>query len=225
MAGMPKWTEILSYWSENNHMIPDFVYFELEKPTCWGCNHDFYGRYDYKRGDKSLKSMAKLWERSPLERAHITPRSLAGSGDASVVPLCKWCHLHAPDVDDPRFFWAWASVQEYEIRREREVLSCMAAFGLNNPESILDGSKFNFGDNKLKEFMHTHAVHHFDGYFGASLSRSTIAAIMVMYLETITGKKYLPEVESYLPRHKERRQSLSACRLSRLLNQDRSTIA
>lgn len=222
MSPIPKWIEILTYWIENDHLIPDFVYVDWEKPSCWGCNQTFHVNNNQKRGEKSLKSLAKLWEKSPLERAHITPRSLTGEDVSRIVPLCKWCHIKSPDVDDPRFFWAWASVQNYEIARDKEVMSCLTVFGLNKSQDLNDCMKLEVGDENMKAFLDDHGGQHFDRFFGAFVSRSTIAACMVMYLETLTGKRYAPDVKAYLLRQPAKKRSQSECNLLKIGNLEKA---
>lgn len=44
----------------------------------------------------------------PLERAHLVPRSLGGSDDASnLVLLCRSCHRKAPNTDDAAYMLEW----------------------------------------------------------------------------------------------------------------------
>jgi len=85
---------------------------DLDDPCCFACG--WFSEHWTKATPKAS------WERSRLERAHITPRSLGGSDDASnIILLCNPCHRDSPDWQDPSAMARW--IAERPDRSSKEV--------------------------------------------------------------------------------------------------------
>ncbi len=87
---------IVKYWREQG--APIGVGWDEAADHCWRCGKLLiWGTRDGHVEDDAWR-----------HRAHIVPRCLGGSDDASnVIILCRQCHVLAPDVADPGFMWEW----------------------------------------------------------------------------------------------------------------------
>ena len=87
---------MVSYWSARIDESDLGCSWADAHSSCWRCGVP---------GSSKGRSYGRT---PPLERCHIVPRMLGGSGDASnLVLLCRTCHNEAPDVDDTEFMWQW----------------------------------------------------------------------------------------------------------------------
>jgi len=87
---------IVKYWREQGAQIR--VRWDEAADHCWRCGKRLIW------GTREGHTEDDAWR----HRAHIVPRCLGGSDDASnVIILCRQCHVLAPDVADPGFMWEW----------------------------------------------------------------------------------------------------------------------
>lgn len=109
---LPSKTEIVVYWRDCLHLKG--IWIDWGEPSCWACGWGWSGRYDCKHADASWEQMLRGWERAPLQRCHILPRSLGGSDDASnLLLMCRECHDLAPNTSNTAFFFSWAARQNW----------------------------------------------------------------------------------------------------------------
>ena len=100
---------------------------DLADPCCFVCG--WYSEHWVKVTPKAS------WERATLERAHIVPRSLGGSDDASnVILLCSPCHRDSPDWHDPSAMARWIAGRPDRASKEVEEFSDWAKAALEVPE-------------------------------------------------------------------------------------------
>lgn len=86
---------------------------DLAAPSCFACG--WHSEHWAKATPKSS------WERARLERAHIVPRSLGGSDDASnIILLCNPCHRDSPDWHDPQEMARWIAGRPDRASKEVE---------------------------------------------------------------------------------------------------------
>jgi hypothetical protein len=85
--------EIVEYWETRVSETKLSVDFNKAKVRCWRCGY-----------------------KSKLQKCHIIPDSLGGKDTPSnLVLLCRRCHIEAPNIDDPEFFWDWLKAQAVPI--------------------------------------------------------------------------------------------------------------
>lgn len=136
------------------------------EPRCWCCGRavcDFdeideeIFKKDESLKDKDDKYLKELWSNkritSILQRAHIIPNALKGSGNPeNLFLICPTCHLESPDVSDPKFFLRYIYDERlYGLeRKSKELLDYTKKIGLYIWES--DESA------KLLDFVGTHSA-------------------------------------------------------------------
>jgi hypothetical protein len=87
---------IIRYWRAQG--APIGVGWDKAADHCWRCGKRLIW------GTREGHTEDDAWR----HRAHIVPRCLGGSDDASnIIILCRQCHVLAPDVADPGFMWEW----------------------------------------------------------------------------------------------------------------------
>lgn len=100
---------------------------DIGAPCCFACD------WHSERWNKATPRAS--WERATLERAHIVPRSLDGSDDASnVILLCSPCHRDSPDWHDPSAMARWIAERPDRASKEVEELGDWARAALEVPE-------------------------------------------------------------------------------------------
>ena len=105
---------------EKDNSIP--VVEDWGEPMCWCCGNPVVSNYDaldeqIYQADETLKEkddafLRKLWNhkdvKSFLQRCHIVPYSLKGSGTGdNLFLMCPSCHFEAPDCDNPIHFFKY----------------------------------------------------------------------------------------------------------------------
>jgi len=107
---LPSKAEIFRYWKDRFPEIGIFV--DWGEPACWACGFHYGARYDVRSPDASWEEILECWERMPLQRCHIVPRSLGGPDEPSnLFLMCRECHDLAPNSVVPEVFFAWARKQ------------------------------------------------------------------------------------------------------------------
>ncbi len=147
-ASPPSISTIVYYWHtewERLHSegagIPEWLkraMIDLGEPRCWGCNN-YTTDWDYcewsKRPPKAtLDSLCRNWNRLPLYRCHIIPKSRGGSDHPkNLVLLCGLCHSEAPDNVDPTYMIEWLNRRErvYNRRLKRRAAEACESLGLS----------------------------------------------------------------------------------------------
>jgi len=58
--------------------------------------------------DANVRCWRCARKKKTLERCHIIPESLGGTGDVNnLILLCKDCHQESPDVLESKYIWEW----------------------------------------------------------------------------------------------------------------------
>jgi HNH endonuclease len=179
---MPTKSEIFEYWKERIFDLDFFI--DWGEPSCWACGEFWNGRYDITNPKASYEKILEVWEKAPLQRCHIIPRSLGGSNETSnLFLMCKECHDLAPNTSIPEIFFQWARKQNFSERHVYQMQQCMKAFGISEELHI----KFNeiSQTKEFKDFLIKHAGLHRpqSGYSGSGkrLTASTWYGLLLHY--------------------------------------------
>ena len=115
--------EIVAYWMRREDECGLGVDWAEAHERCWRCGYE-----------------------ARLERCHIVPDSLGGSGDPSnLVLLCYRCHREAPNHANPRYMWVWLRADNFPFydcywtfraTKEFETMFGRKPFSTMEPDSI-----------------------------------------------------------------------------------------
>jgi HNH endonuclease len=126
---LPSKSQIFDYWKDR---LSEFGFFiDWGEPGCWACGFHYGTKYDIKRPDASWDKILQCWDRIPLHRCHIIPRSLGGTDDASNrFLMCRECHDLAPNTIIPEIFFEWARAQNSDSRENTKIRTAFESFGI-----------------------------------------------------------------------------------------------
>ena len=131
---LPSKSEIFEFWKDRIARVVRWI--DWGEPGCWACRFYYGPKYDIKRSDASWDDILRCWDRIPLQRCHIVPRSLGGSNDVSnLFLMCRECHDRMPNTTIPEIFFEWARAQSWRSREDAKLRDAMKAFGVE--EAIL----------------------------------------------------------------------------------------
>jgi hypothetical protein len=140
----PPIKDILDYW--HSRQAESGIFIDKWQPYCWACDQIWHGIYDRKRGE-----YWKAWERAPLQKCHIVPKSLGGSFEPSnFVLMCKECHDLAPNTNSPEIFFEWLKNQNHVKRFHHKVIIELESFNL--PEAEAEAFLTTFQTDEFKNW-------------------------------------------------------------------------
>ncbi|WP_376708401.1 HNH endonuclease [Bradyrhizobium australafricanum] len=145
---LPSKAQIYDYWKHRLSRL--YFHVEPRKPRCWACGFNYGARYDIKRPDAGWDEILQRWNRIPLQRCHIIPRSLNGSDSLSnLFLLCRECHDLTPNTSIPEVFFRWGRTQNWELREDAKLRDAMRAFridtdSLRQLDQVLNSSEFRY---------------------------------------------------------------------------------
>jgi hypothetical protein len=126
---LPSKSLIFDYWKDRIFSLGFFI--DWGEPGCWVCGHHYGSKYDIKRSDASWPEILRCWQRIPLQRCHIIPRSLGGANDtANMFLMCRECHDLAPNTNIPEVFFEWARSQHWFRRFLSKLSAAFDAYGI-----------------------------------------------------------------------------------------------
>lgn len=183
---MPKKSEVFEYWKERIFDLGFFI--DWGEPSCWACGEFWNGRYDITNSSASYKRILKVWEKVPLQRCHIIPRSLGGSNKPSnLFLMCKECHDLAPNTSIPEIFFQWVRKQNFAERYVYQMQQCMKAFDI--PKELNFKLEEISQTEEFKDFLNKHAGLHRPqlGYsgLGRRLTTSTLYGLLFHYYNNL----------------------------------------
>jgi len=127
---LPSKAQIYDYWKHRLSKL--YLHVEPSKPRCWACGFHYSARYDIKRPEVGWDEILRRWNRIPLQRCHIIPKSLEGSDKVSnLFLLCRECHDLMPNTSIPEVFFRWVRAQNWEFREDAKIRDAMRAFGVD----------------------------------------------------------------------------------------------
>jgi hypothetical protein len=140
---LPSRSQIFEYWKER---LFDFgLFIDWGEPGCWACGFHYGAKYDIKQSDASWEEILRCWDRIPLQRCHIVPRSLEGSNDlANLFLMCRECHDQAPNTNISEIFFEWVGAQSWTARESSKISAALIAFGCDGVElaGLIDSEEF-----------------------------------------------------------------------------------
>lgn len=126
---LPSKALIFDHWKDRFREIGIFI--DWGEPSCWACGFHYGSKYDIKSSDASMPQILDGWERMPLQRCHIVPRSLGGTDELSnLFLMCRECHDLAPNTSIPEVFFEWVRAQCYSRRDSARIEEAFRAFGI-----------------------------------------------------------------------------------------------
>src|SRR5580704_12367838 len=76
-GNLPSKGEIFEYWKDR--IFDHGLFMDWGEPSCWACGFHYEAKYDIKNPNAGWAEIVRCWDRMPLQRCHIIPRSLGGS--------------------------------------------------------------------------------------------------------------------------------------------------
>ncbi|WP_169729517.1 HNH endonuclease signature motif containing protein [Azovibrio restrictus] len=126
---LPSKADIFEYWKER--LFKHGLLIDWCEPSCWVCGFSYGTKYDIRRSDASWDEIYECWERMPLQRCHIVPRSLGGADTVeNLFLMCRECHDTAPNTNIPEIFFEWSRSQHWQKREHAKVIQALEAFSV-----------------------------------------------------------------------------------------------
>lgn len=129
-ALLPSKAEIVSHWKDRLRDLDIFI--DWSEPSCWACGFRYGRRYDVAALSAGWERALRCWERVPLQRCHIVPRSLGGGDHPSnLFLMCRECHDLAPNTAIKDIFFEWVRAQSHYKREQMKYADAFRAFGVD----------------------------------------------------------------------------------------------
>lgn len=170
MAGMPTKYKIVTKWKPWLEAQGHF----WDEPFCWACRWFWEGRY--RPTVYTTQAIRKAWDKAPLQRCHVIPKSLGGSDHPSnLFLMCGDCHDSAPNIDSRDVFLEWARSQNWLRRRCDAVMTALEIYGITDLSEMIE----LLNSPELKDWSRRCGLHWpQNGTGGPRLTASTLAAVM-----------------------------------------------
>ncbi len=127
---LPSKSQIFEYWKDR--LLEKGFFIDFGEPSCWGCGFHYGTKYDIKRPDASWETILRCWEKIPLQRCHIIPRSLCGADSVeNMFLMCRECHDTAPNTNIPEIFFEWARSQSWIKREQAKINQALESFSVS----------------------------------------------------------------------------------------------
>jgi len=126
---LPSKAEIVAHWRERFRDLGIFI--DWGEPSCWACGFHYGSKYDVKSPKAGWNEIFDAWNKIPLQRCHIVPRSLGGKDEPSnLFLMCRECHDQAPNFPFTDAFLEWARAQNYLLRESLKLEEAFRSFGV-----------------------------------------------------------------------------------------------
>lgn len=188
---LPTKSEIFNYWK--GQLSGHGILIDWGEPGCWACGFHYGNKYDVRRPDAAWEIILRCWDRVPLQRCHIVPKSLGGSNTVdNLFLMCRECHDLAPNTPFPEIFFEWARSQSHFQRESAKTLAAMAWFGLKDGdfariERLIQSAAFKaWVTGRL-------GIHRPQSNYAAvscRLTPSTMVGLAVHYMRTVAGSSH-----------------------------------
>lgn len=128
---LPSKAQIFEHWKDRFRDMGIFV--DWGEPSCWACRFHYGIKYDIKSSDASWGEILGGWERIPLQRCHIVPRSLGGTDEPSnLFLMCRECHDLQPNTALPEIFFEWVRAQSHGRRESAKIEEALRSFDVRS---------------------------------------------------------------------------------------------
>lgn len=186
---LPNKAIILNYWKAKLHLKDILI--DWGEPSCWACGWGWNGRYDIQSPKATWEQILKAWEKAPLQRCHILPRSLNGSDDVSnLFLMCRECHDLAPNTTNIEFFLKWASEQSWLTRSMAKLKVEINLFGTT--EDKIESLNSVIKSESFKRWSSVNMGIHFpqSGYSSpmSRITASSVLGVLLKYLQEHSEK-------------------------------------
>lgn len=132
---LPSKSQIFEYWK--NRLSDKGLSIDWGEPSCWVCGFHYQSKYDTKRPDASREEILRCWEKTPLQRCHLVPRSLQGSDSVeNLFLMCRECHDLAPNTNTPDIFFEWARAQHWLKREQTKFAQALESFSVTTEDYL-----------------------------------------------------------------------------------------
>jgi hypothetical protein len=127
IENLPSKSQIFEYWKDR--LWEQDILIHWEWPSCWACHFHYGTKYQIKRSRPSWSEVLNVWDKIPLQRCHIIPRSLGGLDDVgNLFLMCRECHDLAPNTNIPEIFFEWARTQSSSAREDAKIRAALSSF-------------------------------------------------------------------------------------------------
>jgi 5-methylcytosine-specific restriction endonuclease McrA len=124
---LPLKNAICEHWKD--HLPEVGILIDWREPGCWACGFNYGARYNIRRSDSSWNSILDCWNKIPLQRCHIMPRSLGGTDSVeNLFLMCRECHDVMPNTSIPEIFFRWARAQDWDAREDLKTRRAFESF-------------------------------------------------------------------------------------------------
>ena len=163
---LPRKSQVFEHWKDRLGELGFFI--DWGEPGCWACGFHYGAKYDIKRSDVSWCELLECWDRIPLQRCHVIPRSLGGTdGVDNLFLMCRECHDLAPNTSMPAVFFEWARAQNSYARETAKLRAVFDTFGIDVAAAMDLGALIE--SEELKSWMR--------GKFGLHRAQSNYAPV------------------------------------------------
>jgi HNH endonuclease len=180
---LPSKAEIFDHWKDRFSEIGIFV--DWGEPSCWACRFHYGMKYDVKSSDASWSKILHGWERIPLQRCHIVPRSLGGKDDPSnLFLMCRECHDLQPNTAFPEVFFEWARKQGSERREAAKIEEALRSFSIGSEKHAEIAGLLHSPDFKIwvSDKLGLHRPQSNYASISCRLTPATMVGLAVYYL-------------------------------------------
>lgn len=126
---LPPKSQIFDHWKNRFSELGFSI--DWREPGCWACGFHYDDKYDLKHPAAAWSAILDCWDKVPLQRCHIVPRSLGGTnGVANLFLMCRECHDLAPNTSIPELFFEWARSQYWLAREGKKIQAALDSFGV-----------------------------------------------------------------------------------------------
>jgi hypothetical protein len=185
---LPAKSEIFDHWK--GRLSEHGILIDWGEPECWACGFHYGDKYDIRRSDAAWEIILRCWDRMPLQRCHIVPKSLGGPNTAdNLFLMCRECHDQAPNTPFPEIFFEWVRSQSHFQRESAKILKAMEWFGLKKRDlarvtRVMESEAFkSWASGKL-------GFHWPQSNYAAvscRLTPSTMVGLAVHYMRTVAN--------------------------------------
>jgi HNH endonuclease len=185
---LPTKADVVAYWMRDDRLFREHeLLLDWGEPSCWACSYGWDGKYDLNDAHVSYDELPRLWLPVPLQRCHITPRSLGGSDDpANLVLMCAECHDLAPDLACPELLFRWMRAQCWLTRRMRRMEQAMKDLGVDTEdEAVMQRFTDTIRSGEFKAWQSGRAGLHRRQLppYGSGVSESTLVAVVLQFMD------------------------------------------
>jgi hypothetical protein len=181
---LPSKAQIFDYWKDRFRKIGIFI--DWGEPSCWSCRFHYGTKYDIKRSDAGWDQIFDGWNRIPLQRCHIVPRSLGGTDEPSnLFLMCRECHDLAPNTAVPEIFFQWVRAQSFDKREADKIRDALRAFEMTEERHeelmiVIESAEFKAW---MSGRLGLHRPQSNYGSVSSRLTPATIVGLAVHYLK------------------------------------------